>query len=106
MENVMSDTVVIKSGEVVHFPVASDHPLAKYQQQLDVSQLANLHDLATVRTVTRTNPKLSTDQITAVVNGVLASSKIGSVLQLVFPNITIEEGAWAKSLSMGTSVLH
>ena len=89
----MSDTVVIKSGEVVYFPVTSDHPLARYQQQVDASQASNLHDLAIVRTVTQANSKLSTDQITMAVKGVLASSNVGSILQLVFPDLTVEEGA-------------
>jgi hypothetical protein len=44
-----NDTVTIKSGETVRFPVASDHPLAKYQQLKTVSELGSLHDLAVVR---------------------------------------------------------
>jgi|GEM_PF-6968178 len=93
-DHLMSDAVVvIKSGEVVHFPVTSDHPLAKYQQQLDSSQLSNLHDLAIVRTMVQANPRLSTDQITMAVNGILASSNIRTILQLGFPDLTVEEGA-------------
>jgi IPT/TIG domain len=89
----MSDTVVIRSGEVLRFPVSSDDPLAKYQHQLDVSQVSNLHDLATVRTITRTNPRLSTDQIIATVKGILASSGVSTILNLTLPDLIVEEGA-------------
>jgi hypothetical protein len=91
----MSDTVVITSGEIVQFPVPSDHPLAKYQQQVGLSQLGNLHDLAVARTLTQTNPTLTTDQVTAAVDGILASANHSTVLQLEFgtADIVVEEGA-------------
>jgi hypothetical protein len=90
-EHLMSESVVIKSGEVVHFPVASDHPLAKYQQQVDTSK-RNIHDLAVVRKMISVHPKASTDQITKALDDILASSN-GTILQLALPDITVQEGA-------------
>jgi hypothetical protein len=89
----MSESVVIKSGQVVHFPVTSDHTLAKYQQQINRSQVSNLHDLAVVRTITQANPKLSSDDVSRAVDGILASSNVGSILQLTFPDLIVEDGA-------------
>jgi IPT/TIG domain len=89
----MSDTVLIVSGEIVRFPVANDHPLASYQQQLSVAQVSNLQDLTIVRAMAQAHPELSTDQITTAFNDALASSNIGGILQLTFPNLTVEEGA-------------
>jgi IPT/TIG domain len=91
----MSDTVVITSGETVQFPVPSDHPLAKYQQQVGLSELGNLHDLAVAQMLTQTNPKLTTDQVAEAVGDILASANQSTVLQLEFgtADIVVEEGA-------------
>ena len=89
----MNDTVVIKSGEAVRFPVTSDNPLAKYQQQVDVSQISNLHDLAVVRRISLTNPQVSPSQITSAVRGILASSNVSTILQLDLPDLIVEQGA-------------
>jgi hypothetical protein len=89
----MSDVVVIKSGQVVHFPVTSGDPLARYQQQLGISQVSNLHDLGIVRSIIQADPRASTDQITTAVSSILASSNTSTILQLEFPDLTVEEGA-------------
>jgi hypothetical protein len=89
----MSDIVVIKSSETVRFPVTSEHPLAKHQQQFSISQLTNLNDLAIVRAKTRNIPGLSASQVETAVNGILASSNSSAILQLTFPDLTVEPGA-------------
>ena len=89
----MDNPVVITSGQVVNFPVPSDHPLAKYQQLQPVPAVGNLSDLAVVRVLTKSNPNLSTAQITATVAGMLNSANVSSILTLNLPDITVQEGA-------------
>jgi hypothetical protein len=91
----MAEQIVIKSGEVVRFPVASDHPLAKYQQLLDVSQVPNLHELAIVRRLRTANPNLPPSAVVAAVQGILRSSGVSTIFTQLLPDITIEQGATA-----------
>lgn len=88
-----NDTVTIKSGEVVGFPVASDHPFAKYQKLKAVSELGNLHDLAVVSKMTRAAPVLSTVDITKAVNGILSSAGVSTIVDLTMPDFVVQAGA-------------
>jgi len=88
----MDNPVVIASGEVVNFPVASDHPLAKYQQLQDVSEVDNHRDLAVVRALTASNPNLSTAQTASAVTGILRSSMVSKILAVNLPDLTVQKG--------------
>ena len=86
--------VVIRSGQTVRFPVTSEDPLAAFQQLKTVSELTNLHELAFVRSLTATNPTLSTAQISAAVSSFLAAAGTSQAATINFPeDFQIEAGA-------------
>jgi hypothetical protein len=88
------DPVVVRSGETVRFPVASEHPLAQFQQLKAVSEVANVHDLAIVRALTRANPELSTAQINSAVTSIIRSSGASGIIVVHIPvDFHVEHGA-------------
>ena len=89
----MNDVVVVKSGEILRFPVLSDHPLVKYQQQVDVSQASNLREIAVISAKLQTIPSMTSTHITSVVKGILADLNTSTIFQLTLPDVMVEEGA-------------
>jgi hypothetical protein len=89
----MDGEVVIRAGETVTFPVASDHPLAQYQQLQRPSSVPNLHDLALARVMTKAQPQLPTASLSQMITGVLASAGVDHILTVTLPDITVQPGA-------------
>jgi hypothetical protein len=73
--------------------VASNDPLAQFQQLKAPAEVANLQDLAIVRSLVRANPNVSAAQINDAVNSILASSGVSHIPIITLPDITVEQGA-------------
>jgi hypothetical protein len=80
-----STSVVVKSGQIVRFPVASNDPLAQYQQMKTVAELGDLHGLSVVRALVAAKPGSSTADITGAVNGILASAGTSQATVITIP---------------------
>ena len=89
----MADTVVINKGETVRFPVAASHPLAKYQSIKAPSDLPDLHGLAIVQTMVQKNPRITNAQLSTELQNILNHGLGTGILSILFPDITVEEGA-------------
>jgi hypothetical protein len=88
------NALVVSSGSTVRFPVASDDPLAKFQQLKTVAQLENLHDIAFVRALVAANPNLSMAQVSAAVNSFLSNSQTSQITTINIPvPFQVEAGA-------------
>jgi hypothetical protein len=86
--------VVIKSGQTVRFPVASNDPLARFQQLKTVAELTNVQDLAVARKLTSANPNLTAAQLSVAVNSFLTSSGASHATTIDLPvDFTVESGA-------------
>ncbi|MBV9391478.1 MAG: hypothetical protein JOY96_06250 [Verrucomicrobia bacterium] len=85
---------MIKSGQTVRFPVASNDPLGRFQQLKTVAELTNVHDLAVARKLTTTNPNLTATELSAAVNSFLTSSGASHATTIDLPvDFTVESGA-------------
>jgi hypothetical protein len=88
------NSVVIKSGQTVRFPVASNDPLARFQQLKTVAELTNVQDLAVARKLTTANPNLTAAQLSGAVNSFLTSSGASHATTIDLPvDFTVESGA-------------
>lgn len=85
-------TVTIKAGEKVRFPVDARHPLAKYQQFKKPSQMPDVHNLAIVARLRQQNPRISEVELNHTLAGILDQSLAGQIIQLQFPDIFVEKG--------------